>query len=53
MEATCSFETSFDFQRTTRRYIREDRTLQESPSHNIILNEKGDEEIPLQNLLLG
>jgi hypothetical protein len=24
---TCSFETSVDFQRTTRRYILEDRTL--------------------------
>jgi hypothetical protein len=27
MEATCSSETSFDFQRTTRRYIPGDRTL--------------------------
>jgi hypothetical protein len=27
MEATCSSETSVDFQRTTRRYIPEDRTL--------------------------
>jgi hypothetical protein len=27
MEATCSSETSEDFQRTTRRYIPEDRTL--------------------------
>jgi hypothetical protein len=26
-EATCSPETSVDFQRTTRRYIREDRNL--------------------------
>jgi hypothetical protein len=25
--ATCSSETSVDFQRTTRRYIPEDRTL--------------------------
>jgi hypothetical protein len=28
MEATCSAETAVDFQRTTRRYISEDRTLQ-------------------------
>jgi hypothetical protein len=28
MEATCSSETSVDFQRTARRYIPEDRTLQ-------------------------
>jgi hypothetical protein len=28
MEATCSSETSVDFQRTTRRYVPEDRTLQ-------------------------
>jgi hypothetical protein len=27
MEPTCSSETSVDFQRTTRRYIPEDRTL--------------------------
>jgi hypothetical protein len=27
MEATCFSETSVDFQRTTRRYITEDRTL--------------------------
>jgi hypothetical protein len=27
MEATCSFETSVDFQQTTRRYILEDSTL--------------------------
>jgi hypothetical protein len=27
MEAICSSETSFDFQRTIRRYISEDRTL--------------------------
>jgi hypothetical protein len=27
MEAVCSSETSVDFQRTTRRYIPEDRTL--------------------------
>jgi hypothetical protein len=27
MEATCSSETSVDSQRTTRRYILEDRTL--------------------------
>jgi hypothetical protein len=28
MEAICSFETSVDTQRTTRRYIPEDGTLQ-------------------------
>jgi hypothetical protein len=28
-EATCSSETSVDFQRTTRRYIQDDRTLHE------------------------
>jgi hypothetical protein len=27
MEATCSSETSVDFQRTTRRYIPEERTF--------------------------
>jgi hypothetical protein len=27
MQATCSHETSVDFQRTTWRYIPEDRTL--------------------------
>jgi hypothetical protein len=27
MEVTCSSETSVDFQRTTRRYIPEERTL--------------------------
>jgi hypothetical protein len=32
MEAICSSETSVDFQRTTRRYITEDRTL-----HNLQL----------------
>jgi hypothetical protein len=26
MEVICSFETSVDFQRTTRRYIPEDKT---------------------------
>jgi hypothetical protein len=30
MEATSSSETSVDFQRTTRRYIPEDRTLHPS-----------------------
>jgi hypothetical protein len=29
MEATCSSETSADFQRTTRRYIPQDNTLHE------------------------
>jgi hypothetical protein len=27
MEATCSVETSLDFQRTARRYVPEDGTL--------------------------
>jgi hypothetical protein len=27
MEATCSSETSLEFQRTTQHYITEDRTL--------------------------
>jgi hypothetical protein len=27
MEAKCFFETSIDFQQTTRRYIPEDRTV--------------------------
>jgi hypothetical protein len=27
VEATCSFETSVDFQRTTLRFVPEDRTL--------------------------
>jgi hypothetical protein len=31
-EATISSETSVDFQRTTRRYISEDRTLQNGNS---------------------
>jgi hypothetical protein len=30
MEATCSFEMSVEFQRSTRRYIPEDRNLQRS-----------------------
>jgi hypothetical protein len=30
MEATCSFETSVDFRRTTRRYIPEDKLTSES-----------------------
>jgi hypothetical protein len=29
IQATCSFETSVDFQRATRRYIPEDRTVQQ------------------------
>jgi hypothetical protein len=30
MEATCYFETSVDFQRTTRRYIPEDNHRSEN-----------------------
>jgi hypothetical protein len=33
MEVTCSSETSVDFQRTTLRYITEDRTLQYESSY--------------------
>jgi hypothetical protein len=32
MEATCSSETSTDFQRTTQRYVPEDRTLNKKTS---------------------
>jgi hypothetical protein len=35
MEATCSTETSVDFQRTTRRYIPEDRTLRYHRCENL------------------
>jgi hypothetical protein len=35
MEATCSSETSVDFQRTTRRYIPEDRTLRNRLCENL------------------
>jgi hypothetical protein len=35
MEATCSFETSVDFQWTTRRYIPEDRTLCDHRRENL------------------
>jgi hypothetical protein len=35
MEATCSFETSVDFLRATRRYIPEGRTLQELLKSNL------------------
>jgi hypothetical protein len=43
MEATCSSETSVDFQPTTRRYIPEDRTLhnhrcENDRSYTLILN---------------
>jgi hypothetical protein len=34
LEAVCSSETSVDFQRTTRRYIPEDRTLHEHRCEN-------------------
>jgi hypothetical protein len=34
MEVIGSFETSVDFQRTTRRYIPEDSTLQKNASLN-------------------
>jgi hypothetical protein len=33
MEATCSTETSVDFQRTTRRYIQEDNDRCENVSY--------------------
>jgi hypothetical protein len=35
MEATCSSETSADFQRTTHRYIPEDRTLRSHSCENL------------------
>jgi hypothetical protein len=35
MEVTYSSETSVDFQRTTRRYIPEDRTLQTHRCENL------------------
>jgi hypothetical protein len=35
LEATCSSETSVDFQRTTRRYIPEDRTLHKPRCKNL------------------
>jgi hypothetical protein len=36
MEATCSFETSADFQRNTCRYIPEDRALLNHRCENLI-----------------
>jgi hypothetical protein len=36
-EATCYYETSGDFQRTTRRYIAEDRNLNGSSPQSILL----------------
>jgi hypothetical protein len=36
IEATCSSETSVHFQRTTRRCIPEDRTLQNSHTGNLV-----------------
>jgi hypothetical protein len=35
MEATCSSETSVDIQRTTRRYIPEDSTLNNHRCENL------------------
>jgi hypothetical protein len=35
IDTTCSSERSDDFQRTTRRYIREDRTLQRATSSRL------------------
>jgi hypothetical protein len=35
MEVTCSFEMSVDFQRTTRRDVPEDRTLQNDLHENL------------------
>jgi hypothetical protein len=37
MEATCSSETSVDFQRTTRRYIPEDRTLHTNNYYHVTI----------------
>jgi hypothetical protein len=35
MEATCSSEASVDFQRTTQRYISEDKTLHNHRCENL------------------
>jgi hypothetical protein len=35
-EATCSFETSIDFYRTTRRYILEDINLHNHSCENLL-----------------
>jgi hypothetical protein len=35
MEATCTYETTVDFQRTTRPYIPEDRTLHNHRCENL------------------
>jgi hypothetical protein len=35
MEATCSYETSVDFQRTTQRYIQEHRTFHNHRCENL------------------
>jgi hypothetical protein len=35
MEATCSYGTWVDFQRTTQRYIPEDRTLHNDRCENL------------------
>jgi hypothetical protein len=40
MEATCSSELSVDFQRTTRRYILEDGTVNE----NVIVQVAGNKQ---------
>jgi hypothetical protein len=40
MKATCSSETSVDFQRTTRRYIPEDRPLRGTVSCRLNVNAK-------------
>jgi hypothetical protein len=36
IEATCSSETSVDFERTTRRYIPEDKTLHNHRCENLV-----------------
>jgi hypothetical protein len=49
MEARCFSETSVDFQRTTRRYIPEDRTLHNHRCENL----RAYNEIPVSMFLLN
>jgi hypothetical protein len=55
MEATCSFETSVDVQRTTRRYIQEDITLHDHCYENLELYRYKDylfQDVTLQDNLV-
>jgi hypothetical protein len=51
MEATCSFEASVDFQRTTRRYKPEDRNLHNHRCDNLNSHRKKFDE-PLTNVTI-